>query len=225
MAHLIAGFASRHSNRLLAAIRRKGEPEGSTPPKVQRTNDVADPQEVSVTVNSSGPVQVHVQVSADRPGSTGTSPTLIDVNVIPINDQPSQSDDDETDSGNSDDDCEDRDLNLHVVRDVDLEGVDVTDCELEEGNVEFIHRNSELEPVRYRFAFMGIGKQVYTQWHGLLKTLRKSHGPMYPMCAKTLLRTPRDPTISTPMTPGNYFHSGIILGMLSYRQFILYTGL
>lgn len=49
----------------------------------------------------------------------------------------------------------------------------------------------------------------------LLKVLNTSHGN-YPLDARTLLRTPRQPTKSITMTPGDYFHYGLKSGLLSY---------
>lgn len=49
----------------------------------------------------------------------------------------------------------------------------------------------------------------------LLKVFNTSHGN-YPLDARTLLRTPRQPTKSITMTPGDYFHFGLKSGLLSY---------
>lgn len=49
----------------------------------------------------------------------------------------------------------------------------------------------------------------------LLKVLNKSHGN-YPLDSRTLLKTPREPTKSIVMSPGNYYHYGLKRGLLSY---------
>lgn len=169
MAHRVAQFSKRHSNRLMAAAAKKKRDEGSMPITVQRTGDVSG-QSVSVTVNSSGPVQVNVQVSPDHLGDP--VPTLIDFEMDQENDQPSGC---ETDSDDSDNECDDRDLNLHVVHDHDLEEVDVTDCIVEEDKVEFVHLESEPAPVT-ELRQWALAKRVSRDaLDTLLKTRNENH--------------------------------------------------
>lgn len=52
--------------------------------------------------------------------------------------------------------------------------------------------------------------------HSLLKVLNKHYGNMFPRDSRTLLKTPRNPTIAIPMGPGEYYHYGLERGLLSY---------
>lgn len=218
MTHFIAGLSKRQSNRLLAASREQDSNECPQPPKVSRSNDVGDngeSQSVSVTINSSRPVRVHVELSADL--SCDPSPPIYDA-VIAIDDGIAHPDNQDTYSDESDDECEDRDPHLHLVRESDLIGIDVTDCAEEVDEVEFIYRKTEAEAVTKLRIWALTNRITRNALDALLLTLREVHGPIYPKCAKTLLRTPREPTIAIPMTPGHYYHLGINLGMLSYPK-------
>lgn len=95
----------------------------------------------------------------------------------------------------------------------------MTGCVDEIKNVELIYRHSEPEAVTKLRMWALTNKITRNALDALLKTLREVHGDdVYPKCAKTLLRTPREPTIATTMSPGHYFHLGIMLGILSYPK-------
>lgn len=212
MSHYVAGLSKRHSNRMLAASRAQQETGGPRAPKTPRTDNDVSSQSVSVLVNSSVPGHVHVDVSID----------VRDEFIIPVDEDYLTNTEQiphsivEADSDESGDECEERDPHLHIVIDSELEGVDITDCTEEVNEVEFIHRPAEPEAVTQLRLWAITNRISRSAVDALLKTLRAAHGPLYPKSAKTLLRTPREPTIAAPMTPGHYYHFGIKQGILSY---------
>lgn len=212
MSHFIAGVSKRHSNRMLAAAaREESETDGLLTDKRTRSNNENSPESVSVMLSSTGPVNVHFTMS------TGDVPAMNTIELDAGSDDNMRLDVEEIDSDESGDECEDRDEHLHLVRDSDLVGVDVSDCVEEVNEVEFVHRKEEPEAVTNLRLWAIKNRISRNALNTLLKTLREAHGPIHPKCAKTPSHA-QGPNDCHPHGTGQLLRFGLKQGILSYRQ-------
>lgn len=121
------------------------------------------------------------------------------------------------------DDYTDDDVPMRQVREEDFEDAECDDDDLDEllSGSDILPEEREapiLNDLR-KWALSSRIARVHV--NSLLKVLNKHYGSTFPKDSRTLLRTPRKPTIPIPMGPGEYFHYGLEKGLLSYPSGLL----
>lgn len=109
------------------------------------------------------------------------------------------------------------DHHLRVVDEDDLIGLHADEEDIDEEENEVEKDPPHLVELRRWAMICNTPKRHLSM---LLKVLNKSHGG-YPLDSRTLLRTPRKPTIPIIMLPGKYFHYGLLKALLSYPFAVL----
>lgn len=200
MSHYAAGYSKGHSRRLLRKRAREGDISNNADSSQQQSIDY----EPSVVIDH--PV-VNIIVSSSPIASTSRGPIASSA---------------EESSEESSEDDESHDRYLRVIADDEIDQMDVQSCLIDEQDeVEFEEKPKELEVVSELRMWQVKNRVTHKALNELLGTMRKHYGDHFPKSAQTLLRTPRDRAIPTTVLPGQYYHFGLEVGLLSYPHNIL----